>query len=209
MLKQQSAKHRAKRNRGADGSGPGADGATALMRWEDHGDDGKGQRQNGGTADAHHRTEADEHGRGNGERADGRGDGEDRQADHEDLLASDAVTDHSPGEQQRCEHQDVGVDRPDQLARGRLQVMLNRGQGDVEHRVVEHHHQQAHDQHRQNRPAARVPLARRHPRIRLHAGPTVDLFRHVTVAQSCPCETTAPRDLSGQPLSLRARELVP
>ena len=109
------------------------------------------------------------------------------QADDEDLLAAVLVAEDAPGEQQRREHEDVGVDRPHELALRRLEVALDGRQRDVEDGVVQHHHQQADDQDGEDRPPSRVPLPRRHPCVRLgvHAAPRpcpVRPFRNDTVA---------------------------
>ena len=84
------------------------------------------------------------------------GDAEQQQADHEDPLAAVPVAEDAPGEQQRGEHEDVGVDRPDELALRGAQVLLDRRQRDVEDGVVEDDDQQAHDEDAQDGPAARV-----------------------------------------------------
>lgn len=89
-------------------------------------------------------------------KAHSRRDREDDQPDGEDALAAVLVAEHAPGEQQRGEHEDVGVDGPQQLARIGVQVALDGGQRDVEDRAVEDDDEQAGDQHGQDRPAARV-----------------------------------------------------
>ena len=57
-------------------------------------------------------------------------------------LAAEPVAQHAEGEQQAGEGQRVRVDHPLLLALRRVQVLLDRGQGDVEDRVVEDHDQQ-------------------------------------------------------------------
>ena len=86
---------------------------------------------------------------------------EDHQADDEDLLAAVLVTQDAPGEQQRREDEDVGVDGPDELALVGGQVALDGRERDVEDRVVEDHDEQARDEHAEDRPASRVSGCRR------------------------------------------------
>ena len=49
-----------------------------------------------------------------------------RQPDEQHLAAADAVADHAPGEEQAGEHEDVGVDRPLELALGGAELALQR-----------------------------------------------------------------------------------
>ena len=84
-----------------------------------------------------------------------------RQAERERPVAAEPVTEAARGEQQAGEHERVGVDDPLQLAARRAEPALlhrvrERRQGDVEDRVVEHDHDQAHAQHEQREPAAVV-----------------------------------------------------
>ena len=81
------------------------------------------------------------------------------EADDEDPLAAVLVAEDAPGEQQCGEHEDVGVDGPEQLALVGAEVPLDGRQRDVEDRVVEDDDEQARDEHAEDRPAARVARA--------------------------------------------------
>ena len=135
------------------------------MRGEDDRDDRQRCRQDGGATDTHHRPEPDQHLRRRGERAGCGGQTEHDQTHDEDALAAIPIAEHSPGEQQGCEHQDVGIHRPHQLTLGRFQIALDGGQRDVQNRVVENDDQQADDENAEDRPTPGVPLARDHPAV--------------------------------------------
>ena len=116
MLQQDAAQHRPQRDGTAHSTGPHADGATALVRREHHGDDCQRHRQHRGAADAHDAAERDQGTRGGGECASGGGEPKMLRPSIKTRLRPYFVAQHAPGEQQRGEHQDVGIDRPYQLA---------------------------------------------------------------------------------------------
>jgi hypothetical protein len=84
---------------------------------------------------------ADQHalvGRGG---AESRGDREDGEADDEDAALAEQVTEPARQEQEAAEGNQVGVDHPGQVGLREVQVVLDRGQGDVHDRRVEDDHQ--------------------------------------------------------------------
>ena len=124
-----------------------------LARLGEHRDDhpedhGRGER----AAGALHEARRDQHLLALGQPAQQRGDGEDREADHEDALAADQVAD-APGEQQQAAERDqVGVDHPGEAALGEAEVVLDRRQRDVHDRRVEDDHQHPDAQHDERDP---------------------------------------------------------
>ena len=64
------------------------------------------------------------------ERADERSDAEQREAREQRAPASVPVREHASGDEQRREHEHVGVDDPLLLHRGRAEVGTQRGQRD-------------------------------------------------------------------------------
>src|SRR5690606_14637139 len=141
----------------ADRAGPDADGAAALVRLEDVGDDRQRLRHDGGAAEAHQGAGVDELVGALGVRRQQRGEREHRQPADQHPLAADAVADDAEGEQQPREHQRVGVDGPFELALRRAEALGRVRDGlqrDVEDGVVEHHHQQAHGQDGEDVPPA-------------------------------------------------------
>ncbi len=157
VLEHQAAGQRSAGDADAGRPGPDADRPAALAGREHVGDDGEGRRLHRRAAHAHQRTPGDELLGRAGERGQHRAQGEDAQPDEQRPAPADAVTDDAPAEQQPGEHQDVGVDGPLQLALGGREVALQRGQGDVEHRVAHDHHEQADDHGGEHPPASPVP----------------------------------------------------
>ena len=157
VLEQEPAEQRPEGDRATDCRCPDADRLAALRGREDHGDDRQRHGQHRRAADAHQPTRDDQLHRGLGEGAEQGRRGEQQEADDQDLAPAVAVAEDAPGEQQGGEHQGVGVDRPDQLALGGAEVLLDRLERDVEHGVVEHDDEQADDQGGQ-----RAPPVRRH-----------------------------------------------
>ena len=100
----------------------------------------------------------DERGRGADEGGDRRSGAEHEQADHQRAAAAELVAHRARGEQQAGEHQRVGVDDPLQLAGARVQLLDQRGQRDVEDRVVDAHDEQAEAEDGEDPPAALVRL---------------------------------------------------
>ena len=82
-----------------------------------------------------------------GERGRGRRGTEDDEAEGERALAPEPVAEAAGGEQQAGEHERVGVDHPLEVADARAEVAHQGGQRDVDDRVVDHDHEQAHAQH--------------------------------------------------------------
>ena len=113
-----------------------------LMARERVHDDRERERVHERRADALHDARRDQAGVARRERTGGRGEREDREADEEDLLAAEAVAELAAEQDQRGERQEVGVDRPLEVLRRRLERALDRRQRDVHDRVVEHDHEE-------------------------------------------------------------------
>ena len=113
-------------------------------------------RQRGGHdqrgADAHHRASSDERADVGGERGRRRRQAEDHQPGGERTLATEAVTERPRGEQEAGEHERVRIDDPLELAHAGAQVADEGGQGDVDDRVVDDDHEEAHAEHRERPP---------------------------------------------------------
>ena len=165
VLQQCSTQNRPEGHGRSHGARPGADRSSSLVRGKDDRDDRQRRRQHSSAADAHHRPEPDQHLRRRGEGAGCGGQTEHDQTHDEDALASIPIAEHSPGEQQSCKHQDVGIHRPHQLALGRFQFALDSWQRDIQNRVVENDDEQADDENAEDRPTPGVSLARDHPAI--------------------------------------------
>ena len=91
-----------------------------------------------------------------GDGADQRGGGEDRQAGEEDAALADQVADPAGQQQQAAEGDHVGVDDPGEVALGEAEVVLDRGQGDVDDRRVEDDHQHPRAEDVEGEPAGAV-----------------------------------------------------
>ena len=147
-------------------AGPDPDGTAALARFGEHvGEHRQRRRHDERAADAHERTRRDQHVGIRRERREQRSDAEHGQAERERLVASESVTEAARREQESREHDRVRVDDPLELTASRGQTtalhrMRERRQRDVEDRVVEHDHDEAHAQHEQREPAALVHVLR-------------------------------------------------
>ena len=73
--------------------------------------------------------------------ADHRSDDEGGEADEEDALAAEEVAEPAGEQQQAAEGDQVAVDHPGQARLAEVEVPLDRGEGDVDDRRVEHDHQ--------------------------------------------------------------------
>ena len=159
VFEQQPADHRSDGDAEPDGARPGTDRAGALPRVEDVGDDRERRRQYRGAADAHQRAGGDELAGRLRVRGGDRCDAEQQQAEQQDLLAAEPVTEHAPGEQQPGEDQGVRVGGPLQVALGGTEAALrirDYAERDVEDGRVEDDDQQADHQHAEDEPASRV-----------------------------------------------------
>lgn len=79
----------------------------------------------------------DEHQLTVGEAAEQRGGGEDDEPGQERSLAPEQVTQAASGQEQRCEREDVAVDDPLQCLLPEPELAVDRGQRDVDDRVVD------------------------------------------------------------------------
>ncbi len=135
-------------------AGPDADRQRALAGV---GEDGDQQRERRGHdergARAHHRAGRDQP--VDAARVGGRerGDAEHREPAQQRAAAPVAVPERAGQEQQPREHERVGVDHPLQLGHVRVEVTHERGERDVDDRVVDDDREQARAQHAQRRPA--------------------------------------------------------
>src|SRR5680860_837979 len=91
---------------------------------------------------------------GNGTEGGARGrEAEDQKPGLQRPLPPVSVAESSGGEQQAGENQGIRIDDPLQLGRGRVQLLHQSGQGDVEHGVGYHHQDEAQTQNGQSPPA--------------------------------------------------------
>ena len=131
-----------------------ADRLRLLPRLREHGHDhpqdhGRGDRASGTLDEAG----ADQHPLALREGTDQRRRGEDREPGEEDPPLADQVAEPAREQQEAAERDQVGVDDPGQARLREAQVLLNRGQGDVDDRRVEHDHQHSAAEHVQRQPA--------------------------------------------------------
>ena len=103
-----------------------------------------------------------------GERGAERAEAEDEQAERQRALAAEAVAERAGGQQHAGEHEHVDVDDPLQLRGGRVEIALERGQRDVEDRVVEPDHEQRQAQDGERPPAAGVERFARNETVPFH-----------------------------------------
>ena len=139
---QDAAEEQAEGAAGAGDRAPDAHRAGAVLALGEGGGDDR-QRRGGdqGGAEALHAARDDQHLARVGERVGGRRRAEERDADQEQPAAADEVGGAAAEEQEAAEHQRVGVDDPLQLLGAQIQIGLDRRQGDVDDRRVEHDHE--------------------------------------------------------------------
>jgi hypothetical protein len=108
---------------------------------EGRGDDGQrgGGDQRG--AEALQAPRGDQHPGRRGEAVEQRGQREQGDAGHEQPAAADEVRRPPAEQQEAAEHERVAVDDPREVGGGEAEVALDRGQGDVHDRRVEHDHE--------------------------------------------------------------------
>ena len=122
---------------------PDADRLAALLAREDVRDDRQGRGHDQRPADAHHGTNEDELVGGLDEEDAEAGAAEQQQTGLQRALAAEAVAERAHRQQQAGEDEQVRVDDPLQRRAGRAELLLQRGQRDVEDGVVEPDDQQA------------------------------------------------------------------
>ena len=154
FLHEQPAHDRPDRERHRRDPRPRADRAPALVRVERVRDDREGRRHHEAGPDALHRAEGDQPGVAPRQRDQEAREPEHRHAEQEHAPAPEQVAEAPARHQHHRERERVGVDRPLERGRARVQAALDRRQRDVHDRVVEHDHEQA-DRHCNERP----PLA--------------------------------------------------
>ena len=127
-----------------DREGEDAHRLGALVRLGEAGDDEGDDNASGkGGADALEEAGHHQQGRVGGEPAQHRGGGEEDDPAQEDLLAADQVARPPRQQHEAAVGDEVGVDDPGQVGLAEVQVPLDRRQGDVHDRRVEHDHQLA------------------------------------------------------------------
>ena len=165
VLEQPPADHRAQDDPESSHARPHRDRTATLSALEHIGHDGEGRRHYQRTPDAHHGPRPDQGIGRVGEGRRHRAQPEDDQTNGQRQLAAEAITQSAHGEQQAGEHQDVGVDHPLQLARGRPELSDQSGEGDIEDGVVETDHHQAQGENDQSRPASAMNCFSVHSRL--------------------------------------------
>ncbi len=141
-LHQRAAEQQAERAAGGDDEHVGAHRADALVRAREVGDD-QGDDHRGGdrAAEALQEAGGDQHDLVVGQPAEGGGNGEEGEAGEEDLLATDQVAEPAGHQQEAPVGDEVGADDPGEVGLREVQVTLDDGQGDVDDRHVDDHHQ--------------------------------------------------------------------
>ena len=134
-----------------------ADGLGLVARGREHRHDHpEHDRRRHGAADALDEARHHQHALALGGAAQNRGQGEDQEARHEDVLAPDQVAE-APGEQQQpAEADQVGVDHPGEARLREAEVVLDRRQRDVHDGHVENDHQHSRAEHVERNPAVSV-----------------------------------------------------
>ena len=139
----------------AGGSAPHAEGDVPLTPLAEGGDDdrerGRGEQC---AAEALQRPGDDQRSFRPGEPGKQRAEREHRDACHEQPPASEQVGKAAAQEQHPAEQDRVGGDHPLQALLGEMEVVLDRGQGDVHDRDVDDDHELRGNGHRENKPAS-------------------------------------------------------
>ena len=153
MLEQEAAGDRAKRHAEAGDPGPHADRRCSLLGvGEGVGEDGQSGREDQGRGQAHQAAGHDQHVRAARKPGESREPGEAHQPDLQGALASVPVAQAPPHQQQRREDEGVSVDDPLQVAGRRVELLADRGEGDVDDRVVDEREKNAQAQDGEYRP---------------------------------------------------------
>jgi len=155
LLEQPAPDDRAERDCDPRRRAPKADRAGALGPLGEHVRD---QREGGGEhhrgAETHEAAGDDQLARGRGQSAGNAGDSEHAQPGQQKAFAAEAVAETAGGQQQRSEHEVVGIDDPLQLRVRRMQLANQRREGHVDDRDVEVDHKRCQQQRDENQRAA-------------------------------------------------------
>src|ERR1700737_2607304 len=81
------------------------------------------------------------------------GGGEHAEAGEEDPLPAEQVTEPAGEQQETAKGDQVGIDDPGKAGLGEAEIVLDRGEGDVDDRLIEHDHQKASAQDDERQPA--------------------------------------------------------
>ena len=156
----QHAAQRRAGNGGQAGDGaPDAQGGAASIGRERGDDDGHRLRHQHGCADALHGSEGDQQRRVGRQPAGQAGQGEDHDSADEQVALAAQVAQPAGGDQQHGQHQDVGVDHPEDLVERGVQGGDHARDGDVDDRQVEQGHEEPQGQGDQDRPRVPAPFA--------------------------------------------------
>jgi len=128
-------------------------GAALAAGRELLGDQRQRDREHHRAADALQAAGEVEEGRVGRQRAEQRGDREDREAEGEDAPAAEPVGERAGGQQEHRERQDVGVDDPLEVGEARVERRTQVGQRHVHDGQVEHEHE-GRERHDPERPPA-------------------------------------------------------
>jgi hypothetical protein len=169
-LREHAAEQQSERAAGDGDEHVGAHRPRALGRLRELGDDDReDDRRLERRADALQEPRADQDRLAPGRPAQDRGDGEDGDAEQEHALAADEVTESAGEQQQAAERDEEGVDDPGEITLGEMEVALDRRQGDVHDRRVEHDHElREADDHEGHPPAAIRAWREEGSHVRLH-----------------------------------------
>jgi hypothetical protein len=129
---------------GAKSEQPGPDGqCAASLRGCGRGgqEQGQGRRRQQRAEGPLERPRPDEHPGAGGDPAQRRRSGEAGQADGEDPPRSEAIGEPAADEEQAAEGQQVGIDHPREIGHREVQLLPDRGQGDVGDGVVDQEHE--------------------------------------------------------------------
>ena len=159
-LGQRPAGEQPERSAARDHEGEDAHGLGALLGSRKSCDqDGDDDARRHRPANALQRPRRDQRDRVWREPIQTRGHREDDHTGEEDLLPADQVA-RAPGQEQQAAIGDqIGVHHPREVRLREVQVALDRGQGDVHDRRIEHDHELAQAHHEQGKPPPDLVLS--------------------------------------------------
>ena len=149
-----AADERADRDAEAADPAPDPERRAAPLGRERLGDQGQGERGDDRRAESLQGSRRDQRVDRGRQRRQGRGAGEDPDADPEHPLAAEPVAERGAGDQQHRERQRVGVDRPLERLDRAAEVRSDRRQRDADDEVVERRHEERRSRDRE-RPSRR------------------------------------------------------
>jgi hypothetical protein len=157
VVEQRAAGDRTERDRQAGDRGPRANRRGSFLSvGERVAEDRQGGRENHGRGQAHQAAGRDQRADAAREAGEGREPGERGEPKLEGALAPVPIAQAPASQQQRGEDQRVRVDDPLKLACRSVQPSADRGERDVDDRVVNDREKNAQAQNRQDRPPTAV-----------------------------------------------------